>query len=276
MNYSQANFELTKVFNEIKECHSPAGHIFIATHWTRYVNLLTLLPKLSSKSIVLEIGASILSSAISRIFGATVHTVHHELESEWPSNYRKDVVQCFPAEILRDPLPVADNTYDCILFDEVMEHLPVRPEFVVRQIICKLKAEGELIFTVPNFATSQKRLSFLFGKNPQDHMDPLFVYYAHHREPVMNECIDIVKSCGGTVIESQWTDFSFKAAAYKRAWYYLRQLRFGNIHPLIHRIIPSTRDYIFIRVKRNQEFKLNVADCIPPLSKTSEFRRSRS
>jgi SAM-dependent methyltransferase len=274
-SYAKADRLLGETFEEVKQRHSPAGHDYIAVHWTRYVRLLMELPPLSSASTVLEIGASILSSVMRRRFGAQVTVIHHELETEWPDNYRGDGIRLFPCELIRDPLPVADNAFDVILFDEVLEHLPVRPEFLLRQILCKLRPGGLLIFSVPNFATSEKRLAFLFGKNPQDHMDPKYVYYAHHREPVMGECLDMVKNCGGKVLSARWTDFE-KHETMPAAWVRCaRHLYHKNPHPFIHRLFPPTRFYLVIRAARDGTGPAPDAAMAPPLWISGEYAAGR-
>jgi 2-polyprenyl-3-methyl-5-hydroxy-6-metoxy-1,4-benzoquinol methylase len=160
-SYVQAESMLTRTFTALRHQHQKVGHDFIKTHWRRYVNLIMRIPLINEHSTVLEIGASILSNVIKREFKASVHTIYHELEPEWPARFAVEGITCYPCEMMRDPLPVADSSFDVILFDEVMEHFPLRPEFVLRQIIGKLKPEGRLIFSVPNFATSEKRLDLL-------------------------------------------------------------------------------------------------------------------
>lgn len=272
LSFRQAECLLRKTFDEVKSQHGPEGHSYIRTHWQRYVHLVWRLPAVDESSTVLEIGASILSNLMRRRFGAKVHTVHHELEQEWPERFTPDGIHPHACELTMQPLPVPDGAFDVILFDEVMEHLPVLPNFLFEQIVRKLKPEGQLLFSVPNFATSEKRLQLLLGRNPQDPMDPRFVYYAHHREPVMSECLELVRACDGTVLEHEWSDFDIAPSVGAAVLHCLRHLRHGKLHRVIHQLIPSTRAYLFIRVGRDPGHESRARGCIPPLSDTLEFR----
>lgn len=270
MKFHQAERLLKETFDEVKGRHSATGHAYIKTHWMRYAHLVWRLPDLSSGNRVLEIGASILSNLIRRRFGCEMHTVYHELEREWPARFMDDGIPCYPVELIRDRLPVGDGTFDCILFNEVMEHLPLKPDFVMRQMFAKLKPQGALLFSAPNFATSEKRLALLTGKNPQDPMDENHVYYAHHREPVMGECIDVIRRCGGIIKRAEWNDCDVAPGWFSELWHCLRNIRHGKLHGIFHQLIPSMRSYIIIQATRNNDF-IFPKDVVPPLAKSGEF-----
>lgn len=270
MKFHQAAKLLKTTFDEVNDQHSAIGHEYIKTHWMRYAHLVWRLPELAPRHRVLEIGASILSSLIRRRMGCEMHTVYHELEREWPERFRNDGIIGYPADLVRDLLPGEDGSFDCVLFNEVMEHLPLKPDFVVKQIIQKLKPEGVLLFSLPNFATSEKRLALLLGKNPQDMMDETYVYYAHHREPVMGECVDLINTCGGRVKKAEWCDCDVAPGFLSELWHVLRHLRHGKLHRVIHQIVPSMRAYILIQATRNNAYAL-PKDMIPSLAKTGEF-----
>jgi SAM-dependent methyltransferase len=231
------------------------------------------MPDISEKSRVLEIGASILSNVIKSTWKPFMETVYHELEPEWKNRFDHAGIHSYPAELLRDPLPVPDSAFDLILFDEVLEHFPVEPHFFLRQCIGKLKPDGQLILSVPNFATSQKRVQLLRGENPQDRMDIKYIYYAHHREPVMNECIEMVKQCGGIIEEYEWSDFDIAPGIVNEIYYMLRCLKHKMFHRIVHQLIPSTRNYLFLRIRRDKNFKFDESSIIPPLSISGEYRK---
>jgi 2-polyprenyl-3-methyl-5-hydroxy-6-metoxy-1,4-benzoquinol methylase len=260
-----------RTFDGVKEHHSPAGHEYIRTHWRRYVHLAMRLPALKPGTRCLEIGASIFSNLLVHEFGASVTSIHHELETEWQKRYRAEGVTSYPCELMRDELPVPDNSFDLVVFDQVLEHFPLAPDPVVRQAIAKLAENGSMLFSTPNFAVSEKRVALLLGKNPQDPMDRQFVYYAHHREPVMQECIDLVDRCGGIVFDSEWSEFDVATGLRSSVWELLRHLRHGRIHRLAHFFLPSTRAYLFLHIGRKKGSRFDSEKNLLPLSTTGEF-----
>ncbi|MCX7726444.1 MAG: class I SAM-dependent methyltransferase, partial [Chitinispirillaceae bacterium] len=271
MEYREVEKQLKESYNKIKNEHSECGQKYIKEHWKRYVTLLTILPPLNKDSKVLEVGASILSSHLYFTYGCNVTVVFHELEVEWKERFLKQGIKALSLELMRDPLPVTDNFFDLILFNEVIEHFPLDPSFFLYQLIGKLSENGIIVFSVPNFATSEKRLQLLCGKNPQDMMDKKYVYYAHHREPVMNECIELIKKCGGEILSKQWLDMDGDPAfipSVKRLLFNLSKLR---IHSLLHFVFPSMRKYIVIKAKKSPSYKVNSNDTIPPLSISGEY-----
>lgn len=271
MNYHEAEKLLGSSYSQLRCQHTERGHNYIKIHWERYVNLLTMMPPVNSKTRVLEIGASILSAHLHLTYCCPTTVIYHEKEPEWEKRFSELQITSFASDLMRDKLPVQDNSFDLILFNEVMEHFPLHPAFFVRQLIKKLSDNGELFFSVPNFATSEKRLQFLFGKNPQDNMDDQFIYYAHHREPVMKECIELIEKCGGKIIENRWFEGDGDTnllAIIKRVLFHLYRKR---IHYLVHFLLPSTRRYIYIRAIKNENFNDNSRNIVPPLSLTKEF-----
>ncbi len=275
MQYTEADSSLRKTYTEIKYQHDEQGHRYIETHWERYVSLLTLIPDVDEKTRVLEVGASILSAHLHTTYGCPVTVLYHEIEKEWKLRFEQLQISAHPVELMRDHLPVEDDSFDLILFNEVMEHFPLKPDFFMRQLIKKLSDDGELFFSVPNFATSEKRLQFLCGKNPQDPMDEQYIYYAHHREPVMHECIDLVRSCGGDVFYYGWYDLDGNHNAVpllKRHLFHLWRLR---IHPLLHLIFPPVRNYLLLRAKKMPVYEPESEEYNPPLSLTEEYKRNK-
>jgi SAM-dependent methyltransferase len=275
MNYREASASLSKSYSVIKPQHDERGHIYIKEHWARYIGLLTLLPPLSKNTRVLEVGASILSAHLHMTYGCPLTVIYHELESEWSARFSQPGITAFPLEMMRDPLPVKDDSFDLILFDEVMEHFPLHPAFVMRQFINKLAGSGELFLSVPNFATSEKRIQLLLGKNPQDVMDERFVYYAHHREPVMQESIRLVQECGGLVFFKKWLELDGDPAVIPLVKRHVFHLFRGRFHPFLHFLFPSTRRYIVIRAHKKPSHYNDENACLPPLSISAEYARSR-
>jgi len=62
---------------------------------------------------------------------------------------------------LNEELPFPENSFDYVLFLEVIEHL-YNPNFVIEQISRVLKPSGVLILSTPNILNLGSRLRFLF------------------------------------------------------------------------------------------------------------------
>lgn len=273
MEYGEAEALLRQTFEEVKHQHATAGgREFISRHWTRYVHIIQGLPAPKPGARALEIGASIMSNVLKSRFGAEVHTAYHELETEWRDRFQPAGIHAVPVELMRDPLPFEPGTFDLILFDEVVEHFPLSPEFFFKQIFRLLRPEGQLVFSVPNFATGEHRWQMIRGRNPQDAMDPRFIYYAHHREPVMRECLDWILGSGGRVLESRWSDYQPPAGMLSTLWDGLRFLKHLELHKIGPLLFPAMRRYIFIRAARDPAYACAPEELLPPMSFTGEFR----
>lgn len=66
------------------------------------------------------------------------------------------------ADIEREALPFADDQFDLILFNEVLEHLRVNPLFALGEIARVLRPQGRLLLSTPQI-TLLHRLRFLAG-----------------------------------------------------------------------------------------------------------------
>jgi SAM-dependent methyltransferase len=271
-SHSQAQAWLQRTWEWIEPRHpSSAARAYIQSHWSRYTAVLARLPPLYPHSRVLEVGASMVSSAL-RLAGAQVSVAYHALEPEWEARFREERIEGVGLDLLRDRLPWEAETFDLILCDQVLEHLPLQPDFLMRQMFWLLKPGGRLFLSVPNFATWEKRIGLLRGRNPQDLMDPAWVYYAHHREPVMSEVLDWVRRNGGKAVHSEWTDFAPESnSVFKRAGWLRPLLRKGDIGPLLHQCVPSLRDYLVVQAERAPGATFPEEKRKPPMADSPEF-----
>lgn len=84
--------------------------------------------------------------------GRATETIdHHDL----------DVRQC---DIETEPLPVADEAADVVVFTEVFEHLRIDPTFTLRELRRVLDDSGVLLLTTPNLYYLKNVYDFLRGQ----------------------------------------------------------------------------------------------------------------
>jgi len=76
--------------------------------------------------------------------------------------WTKHNIQVRKADVERDPLPAKDNSFDVVLFTEILEHLRLNPFFALREAKRILKPGGRIIISTPN-VTLYLRLLFLLG-----------------------------------------------------------------------------------------------------------------
>jgi SAM-dependent methyltransferase len=62
----------------------------------------------------------------------------------------------------KDALPYASDSFDLIIFAEILEHLRLNPLHALREIYRVLKPGGRILLSTPNI-TPSLRLRFLFG-----------------------------------------------------------------------------------------------------------------
>jgi SAM-dependent methyltransferase len=270
--YPEAEALLQSVWEQVKTRHpTAAAQAYVASHWPRYVHLLASLPAVNAQTSVLEIGASIVSSALKNA-GARVAVAYHELEPEWAARHREEGIESVAVELLRDVLPWSSARFDVILCDQVIEHFPLAPDFLVQQMLFMLKPGGRLVISVPNFASWEKRWALWRGHNPQEPMDRSFIYYAHHRELVMSELEALVRVNGGEVVSRLWTDFGSPAPIWKKAWHALSAMAEGRVGPTGHMLFPALRDYLVIHASRASGAVYPEERRKPPMATSPEFR----
>jgi SAM-dependent methyltransferase len=273
-DYPAADAFLQSVWEKVKDRHpTSASHAYVASHWPRYVHLLASLPSVTAQTSVLEIGASIVSSALKHA-GAYVAVAYHELEPEWAARHREEGIESVAVELLRDVLPWPGATFDVILCDQVIEHFPLAPDFLMQQMLFMLKPGGRLVISVPNFASWEKRWALWRGYNPQEPMDRSFIYYAHHREMVMPELEALVRENGGEVVSRLWTDFGPPTPAWTKACHALCALAKGHLGQAGHMLFPALRDYLVIHATQAPGAAYPEERRKPPMASSPEFRRA--
>ncbi len=96
----------------------------------------------------------------------------------------------------REPLPYADDSFDGVLFTEVLEHLLYDPRKLVDEIYRVLRPKGELVVSTPNVLRIENKIKVLLGRNIYPRHENFYfsdLYRRHNREYTMQELIDLFK-----------------------------------------------------------------------------------
>jgi SAM-dependent methyltransferase len=121
-----------------------------------YPKVMSLLPK--SPARILDAGAG--HGRFCRLAADAGHRV--EACDYDPALFQVAGVPFHQAE-LNDRIPIADDTFDCVVSIEVLEHLENHARFI-REVVRVTKPGGTIILTTPNVLSIQSRWHyFLYG-----------------------------------------------------------------------------------------------------------------
>ncbi|HUU43233.1 MAG TPA: class I SAM-dependent methyltransferase [Planctomycetota bacterium] len=71
------------------------------------------------------------------------------------------------ADVETERLPFDDDTFDTVLFAEIIEHLRINPLHALREACRVLKPQGRILVTTPNISPVD-RIMFVFGRDYQE------------------------------------------------------------------------------------------------------------
>jgi SAM-dependent methyltransferase len=101
-------------------------------------------------SAILEVGAIplVLTCAlVDRGYAVTGVDVHPDRFAAAVTALQVQVAAC---DVETDPLPFPDGAFDCVLFNEVLEHLRINPIHALREVRRVLRPGGTLLLSTPN------------------------------------------------------------------------------------------------------------------------------
>jgi SAM-dependent methyltransferase len=167
--------------------------------WRRAMVLELVMKYCPKGSVVIDLGAQpfIVSSAL-KLMGYDVIAYDYD-----PDRYL-DIAKAFGVKVVkcdleRDSLGVENETVDCAVFSEVIEHInPYYVNYTLAEINRVLKVGGKLIITTPNIASLFRRLKLLIGKQP--------VYRLHVKEYTKYEVEELLRNSGFKILESFYTE----------------------------------------------------------------------
>jgi SAM-dependent methyltransferase len=99
-------------------------------------------------------------------------------------------IKSIPCDIMNSALPLADDSIDCILFADVIEHLLHSPKFPLNEFRRVLRPGGVCVATTPNAMRLSVRLRVLLGYSNWPYIGDFFdspYHGGHHHEYTIAE-----------------------------------------------------------------------------------------
>lgn len=149
-------------------------------------------------------------------------------------------------------LPFKENSFDLIIFSEVLEHLASNIEFVLKEINRVLKPGKFLILTTPNVVRSQNILSLFLGKNiyfPLNQLDDN-IYFRHNREYTLPEVKLLLQNTKHQILHTKhfiaYTPFREKN---RQDPFFLKVIKYTNY--LLMCLFRSRQDTLYFLATKN-------------------------
>ncbi len=242
------------ILKEVELSVSPEKELeYFLTHQNRYWYILNriLELKLPQDGKILDVGCYPPHLFLSlqkmgyKLWG--ISSKHEPVEN-------KNVI---PLDIEKDQFPFEANSFDLVVFTEIMEHLVGNPGNYLSKISKVLTKGGRLIVTTPNVAHLKNRVKLAIGKNIYFSLSQLeetdgdtgSIYYRHNREYTKDELIQLFWDQGFQIIKA---DYFNSYSPFRRRLtaipLFSQVVKIGGF--LLTYIHPSLKDTIYLEVKK--------------------------
>jgi 2-polyprenyl-3-methyl-5-hydroxy-6-metoxy-1,4-benzoquinol methylase len=157
------------------------------------------------KGNILDIGSGIgVFAAAMAYLGHTVVSADVNADNHgWINGHGVKTVSC---NILDQPLPFADASFDLVTMFDVIEHLHGSPSHALAEVRRVLRPGGSLIVETPNVVNLRRRLVMLLGKNPASvkyFYDSSLPYSGHVYEYTKEDLERVLLWSGFQLVESK-------------------------------------------------------------------------
>ncbi|HEU4477879.1 MAG TPA: glycosyltransferase [Pyrinomonadaceae bacterium] len=188
-------------------------HNYAKTDFKRFVYTLSLVPEKPNLE-VLELGANpyFITTLIHKCRDARLHLSN--FFGRPGSSATQDVIVQQTGELIpctykqfnieKDVFPYEDETFDVVLFCEIIEHLLSDPVHTLTEIRRVLKSSGVMVLTTPNAARLENVCKMVAGVNIYDAYSGYGPYGRHNREYTKHDLF-LLLSANGFQIETLFT-----------------------------------------------------------------------
>ena len=150
---------------------------------------------------------------------------------------------------LKNPMPLPDSSFDCVVMCETLEHLNFNPIPVLQEIYRILIPGGYLYLALPNLCSLENRLKLLTGKSIHNPIDDFFAQLnpkcnfsvgLHWREYTKKELVYLLSKTGFEDLKHSffhpWDLIKLPIKFYIRSFWVKRNLIY-----LIKKLFPSLK-----------------------------------
>lgn len=197
--------------------NSPPGEMAAYAHADieRFIHTLGLVPE-HATGRALEIGANPyfttllfmafrpkLKMELVNYIGGEVRQLMQHVSFPGFDGVPEDVDMVYQnANLEEHTLPFEDETFEVVLFCEVLEHLTIDPLRAMLELKRVLKPGGQLVLTTPNVARLENVSAFVEGRNIYDPYSHYGAHGRHNREYTRHELVSLLNHCGFEVERS--------------------------------------------------------------------------
>jgi len=161
--------------------------------------MVSFIPK---NSFVLDVGCADgkLGEHLKKNLNCTVFGIE---KNEFSANIAKEKIdKVFCIDLEEKKPPIADGTFDVIIFSDVLEHLK-EPEKTIAAYRVLLKPTGKIVVSVPNIANFLIRIKLLFGMF--DYQDKGILDSTHLRFFTEKTIKKTIIDCGFVIVKIKAT-----------------------------------------------------------------------
>jgi SAM-dependent methyltransferase len=152
---------------------------------------------------------------------------------------------CTLFNVEEDEFPFPDDSFDVVLFCEMLEHMLMNPVATLKQIHRVLKPSGVLVLTTPNVARLDNAISLVNGVNMYDPYSGFGPYGRHNREYTRAELTQLLEFAGFDVERSFTADGHTSTAAGRE--------HYAEVAALVTPRLPDLGHYLYFRARATRE-----------------------